>query len=241
VTPDGTPVPRRRGGAQVVPRPADWAPGDPAVWPEPAPVLDVDTVARRLCDGHVVVPDHPDDFSHPLRPADSRASAVLALLVDGPAGAEVLLTRRSTHLSHHRGEMSFPGGRVDPGEGYADAAVREAREEVGLPSSAVTVLGALQPISTWVSRSWIVPIVGRLDGDAADWSALSPATTEVDRVLWVPLVELTRPGTFREERWRTERGELAISFFELDDETVWGATARVLRAVLGAVHTGAPR
>ncbi|MFZ9629227.1 MAG: NUDIX hydrolase [Ilumatobacteraceae bacterium] len=232
---------RRRGGAQQVPRPSDWRPGEPASWPEPASAVAVAPVAPRLAAGPLVAPAHPDDFSHPLRPDGSRASAVLAVLVDGPAGAEVLLTRRSAHLSHHGGEMSFPGGRVDPGEGYAEAALREAHEEVGLPPSAVSVLGALEPINTWVSRSWIVPIVARADGQAADWASLAPATTEVDRVLWVPLVELTRPGTFREERWRTDRGELAISFFELDDETVWGATARILRAVLGAVHGGTPR
>lgn len=220
----------------MVPRPADWAPGDAPAWPEPAPVVTAAAVAARLAGGHLVEPHHPDDFSHPSRPPDSRASAVLTVLVDGPDGAEVLLTRRSVHLSSHRGEMSFPGGRVDPGEGYQAAALREAHEEVGLPGSQVTVVGALEPISTWVSRSWIVPVVATLDGGVDAWHHLAPASPEVDRVLWVPLVDLTRPGTFREERWRTERGEVAVSFFELDDETVWGATARVLRQVLAAVH-----
>ena len=220
----------------MVPRPAEWSPGDRPVWPEPAPAVSAAAVAARLAGGHLVEPRHPDDFSHPSRPPDSRASAVLTVLADGPDGAEVLLTRRSVHLSSHRGEMSFPGGRVDPGEGYVDAALREAHEEVGLPSSRVTVVGPLEPISTWVSRSWIVPVVATLDGGADAWNHLAPATQEVDRVLWVPLVDLTRPGTFREERWRTERGDVAVTFFELDDETVWGATARVLRHVLAAVH-----
>lgn len=227
---------RRRGGAQRVPRPAEWTPGDPPTWPEPAPALGAAAVASRLAAGYLTAARHPDDFSHPSRPPDSRASAVLAVLVDGVEGAEVLLTRRSVHLSSHRGEMSFPGGRVDPGEDYVAAAVREADEEVGLPGSRLTVVGTLEPISTWVSRSWIVPVVATLDGGADAWAHLAPASAEVDRVLWVPLVDLTRPGTFREERWRTERGEVAVSFFELDDETVWGATARVLRHVLAAVH-----
>jgi 8-oxo-dGTP pyrophosphatase MutT (NUDIX family) len=227
---------RRRGGAQHIPRPPDWTPGAPPQWPEPADAIDVASLGASLRSGHLREPDAPDDFSHPLRPADSRASSVLAVFADGPFGSEVLLTRRSQSLSSHRGEMSFPGGRVDPDEGYADAALREAHEEVGLPPGAVTVLGALEPISTWVSRSWIVPIVGIAEDGADAWRHLAPASGEVDRVMWVPLAELCAPGTFREERWRTERGDLAVSFFELDDETVWGATARVLRSVLAAAH-----
>ncbi|MFM7252141.1 MAG: NUDIX hydrolase [Ilumatobacteraceae bacterium] len=229
---------RRRGGRQHIPRPDDWALGSPPQWPEPADAVAVAVVDRSLRGGHLRDAADPDDFSHPLRPADSRASSVLALFADGPQGAEVLLTRRSQALTSHRGEMSFPGGRVDAGEGYAAAALREAHEEVGLPPDAVTVLGALDPISTWVSRSWIVPIVGIARDGADAWRHLAPASVEVDRVMWVPLAELCAPGTFREERWRTERGELAITFFELDDETVWGATARVLRSVLAAVHAG---
>ena len=61
-------------------------------------------------------------------------------------------------------------------------------------------------------------------------------TSEVDRVLWVPLHDLTRPGTFREEWWHTPIGERPIYFFELDDETVWGATARVLHQLLRVAH-----
>ena len=219
-----------------MPRPTEWTPGDPPVWAEPSPSVTAAHVAERLAAGHLVAPHHPDDFSHPARPPDSRASAVLAVLADGNEGAEVLLTRRSVHLSSHRGEMSFPGGRVDPGEDFVAAALRETHEEVGLPGSHVAVVGALEPISTWVSRSWIVPVVATLDGGTGAWAHLAPASREVDRVLWVPLVDLTRPGTFREERWRTERGEVPISFFELDDETVWGATARVLRRMLAAVY-----
>lgn len=163
---------------------------------------------------------------------DARPSAVLAVLADGPEGAEVLLTRRSMHLTSHKGEVSFPGGRLDPGESFVDAALREAHEEVGLVPGTVEVVGQLHPISTWVSRSWIVPIVARI----TEPIELHGATGEVDRVLWVPLHELTRPGTFREEWWHTALGERPIFFFELDDETVWGATARMLHQLLRVAH-----
>lgn len=161
---------------------------------------------------------------------------MLAVVADGPAGAEVLLTRRSLEMRSHRGEVSFPGGRLDPGESSVDAALREAHEEVGLHPSAVEVVGQLHPIGTWVSRSWIVPIVARLVAPLPVVPELRGVTSEVDRVLWVPLHDLTRPGTFREEWWQTALGERPIYFFELDDETVWGATARLLYQLLRVAH-----
>ncbi|HQV56751.1 MAG TPA: CoA pyrophosphatase [Ilumatobacteraceae bacterium] len=160
---------------------------------------------------------------------DSRLSAVMVLLADGPAGAEVLLTRRSMALSSHRGEISFPGGRLDPRETFEHAALREANEEVALPTDDVELIGQLDPLNTVVSRSYIVPVVATTQRDVPVY----PATGEVDRVLWVPLAELTRPDTFREERWALAAGdELTMYFYELDDETVWGATGRILTQLL---------
>ncbi len=157
-----------------------------------------------------------------------RASAVLVAIADGVHGAEVLLTRRSESLTSHRGEISFPGGRVDVGETFEAAALREAHEEVALDPSAVQLGGRLDPISTLVSRSFIVPVVGAV-GRHPD---LRPAQDEVDRIMWVPLVELTRVDTFREEIWPIDDQHRPMFFFELDDETIWGATARMLHQLL---------
>ena len=157
-----------------------------------------------------------------------RASAVLAVITDGDEGAEVLLTRRSETLNSHRGEISFPGGRVDAGETYVDAALREAHEEVALEPSIVEVHGTLDAISTMVTRSFIVPVVGTVDHHPA----LRPALGEVDRILWVSLADLIRADTFREEIWPFEGGLRPMFFFELDDETIWGATARMLHQLL---------
>jgi 8-oxo-dGTP pyrophosphatase MutT (NUDIX family) len=162
-------------------------------------------------------------------PADTlRASAVLVTIADGSHGAEVLLTRRSESLNSHRGEISFPGGRVDAGETFEAAALREAHEEVALDPSAVQLRGRLDPISTLVSRSFIVPVVGTVGAEPD----LRPAEHEVDRILWVPLVELTRSDTFREEIWPVDEQHRPMFFFELDDETVWGVTARILHQLL---------
>lgn len=162
-------------------------------------------------------------------PADAlRSSAVLVAVADGPEGAEVLLTRRSESLTSHRGEISFPGGRVDEGETFEAAALREAHEEVSLDPSAVQLGGRLDPISTLASRSFIVPVVGAVGPQPDLW----PAEHEVDRILWVPLAELTRADTFREELWPLNDRHRPMFFFELDDETIWGATARVLHQLL---------
>lgn len=167
--------------------------------------------------------------SEPIAPIDTlRSSAVLVAIADGPNGAEVLLTRRSELLRSHRGEISFPGGRVDPGETFEQAALREAHEEVALEPSAVQLHGGLDPISTLVSRSFIVPVVGSVDHQVV----LQPAADEVQRIIWVPLAELTRGDTFREELWDFDGARRPMYFFELDDETIWGATARILHQLV---------
>lgn len=163
---------------------------------------------------------------------DPRSSAVLVLLADGPEGAEVLLTRRSMNLRSHRGEVSFPGGRVDPGESYEEAALREAEEEVGLQRHTVQLHGRLRPMATLISRSWIVPVLGSIPAPVE----LVGHAAEVDRVLWVPLNDLTAPGTYREEHWSTDFGDHPLYFFDLDDETVWGLTGRVLHELMRAAH-----
>src|SRR3954451_23667156 len=101
---------RRAGGAQIIPRPAAWAEGAPAPWASRLPShLSVDDVLATVSPH---VPTLPDEPAFP----GARPSAVLIALSDGPAGAEVLLPRRSWELRNHRGEVSFPGGRIDPGE-----------------------------------------------------------------------------------------------------------------------------
>jgi 8-oxo-dGTP pyrophosphatase MutT (NUDIX family) len=144
----------------------------------------------------------------------------------------VLLTRRSTALRNHAGEISFPGGRIDPGETEVAAALREANEEVGLDPAAVEIIGELDHLATVVSRSHIVPIIGR----AATQLSLAPQSPEVERIMWVPLAELVRADTYRAERWVFPGGERVLYFFELDDETVWGATARILIDLLSRLR-----
>jgi len=218
---------KRAGGAQRVPVPSFSRRVESPLWAGREVDFSIESVVQRLTSSTA--------SSWRQRP-HTRASAVLAVLTGGPQGAEVLLTRRSSRLSNHSGEVSFPGGRLDEGETATDAALREAREEVGIDPSTVTLHAELSPLNTYVSKSFIVPLVGTV----AHKPALTLSPHEVERAMWVPLAELARPDTFHWEWWRFEheelRGERPMFFFHLDDETVWGATARMLHEVLCRVH-----
>lgn len=205
---------RRPGGNQQIPRPDVWTEHHDPPWP-----LGTRWSVDEVIEG---VPEH----SEPLLPSfpDARVSAVLIALVDGEHGAEVLLTRRSMQMRNHRGEISFPGGRLDLGETPIETALREAHEEVGLDPAMPRIVGELAHLNTIVSRSYIVPVVAVLDHRPH----VEARTGEVDRVLWTPLSELARPGTYRLERWGSVPMDRPLHFFELDDETVWGATAHML-------------
>ena len=164
-----------------------------------------------------------------------RPAAVLCVLFDEGGQAQVVLTRRSSRLRSHTHQVSFPGGRLDSGEEALDAALREAREEVGLDPSRVTVLGRLSPLRTSVNPAPITPFVGALDARPE----LVPNPAEVERAFTVPLIELTDPEVYREELWRFPDGvERPMHFFELIGDTVWGATARMLVELLDLVVAG---
>ncbi|MFM7070154.1 MAG: NUDIX hydrolase [Actinomycetes bacterium] len=188
----------------------------------PADRLDVERVRHIVPLGHRGRPS-------PVERDGATPSAVLVPLFPDDAGAlSVLLTRRSWNLRTHRGEVSFPGGRTEPGETAADAAVREAFEEVGVQPDTVEPLGELDHLTTVTRRAYIVPVVGLLPGPPA----LRVNRDEVDAALVVPLAELLHPEVFREERWGTGEWSRPVYFFELVGDTVWGATAALLRQLL---------
>ncbi|MCU1354961.1 MAG: putative hydrolase [Acidimicrobiales bacterium] len=220
-----SPDPTARGGPQLIPRPATARLGDPAPWAaldEAERHVDLRDLERRLA-----------GLGPPVRsPREgivAKASAVLAALYHHDGEAWVVLTRRSAALRVHGGEVSFPGGGQDPGEALADTARREASEEIGLDPSTVRIIGELDHLSTITSNSFIVPFVAVLPGRPK--VVANPA--EVDAVLHVRLAELLHPEVFREERWDVLGGDRPIWFFELHGDTVWGATAAMLRQLLG--------
>lgn len=214
---------RRPGGQQQIPRPDIYSDHPEVPWGEIS-AWDVDALAASV----IATPT-------PLTPSfpDARLSAVLIALFQGPDGAEVLLTRRGMSLRNHGGEISFPGGRMDPGETPIETALRESFEEVGLDPALPRIVGELPHVNTIVSRSYIVPIVSVLP----ERPQLQPLTAEVDRVLWTTIEDLTSLGTYHLERWGRPPLDRPLHFFELDDETVWGATAHMLVELLVAATT----
>lgn len=165
-------------------------------------------------------------------PFQGAPAAVLVPLFEEDGQARVILTRRSSRLRSHTGEVSFPGGRLDPGEAPLAAALREASEEVGLVPDDVEILGQLEPLATLSSRSGITPFVGVL----ATRPALHPNPHEVEHAFDVALVDLMAEGVHQEERWDTPWAEdRPVHFFDLPDDIVWGATARILHQLLELV------
>jgi 8-oxo-dGTP pyrophosphatase MutT (NUDIX family) len=161
-----------------------------------------------------------------------RQSAVLAPLYEDIDGTPmVVLTRRAQHLRSHRGEVSFPGGRREPDDvDLVETALRESEEEIALDRGAVRVVGQLDGLTTFSSQSEIHAHVGVIEGGRPN---LHPEQGEVEAILHLPLRELVLPGVYREERWRfPDGGERPMHFFEVVGDTIWGATARMLRQLL---------
>jgi 8-oxo-dGTP pyrophosphatase MutT (NUDIX family) len=174
----------------------------------------------------------PDMFRPALPDRPPRPSAVLAPLYEEGGQTWVVLTRRASHLRSHSGEVSFPGGGHDPDDADLRAtALREAWEETALDPDSIEIVGELDHLSTITSGAFIVPYVGVLPGRPT----LQPSVEEVDAVLHVPLTELLLPEVFREEHWDFGAVARPIVFFDLVGDTIWGATASMLRQLLGLV------
>lgn len=175
----------------------------------------------------VHVPGHHGDLPKALRRLRVRRltpAAVLVPLVDHAHGLTVLLTRRADHLKHHPGQVSFPGGRLEPGDtGPVDAALRETHEEVGLHASRVEVLGYLDNYLTITGYS-VTPVVG-LVRPGFD---LSLDMTEVAEAFEVPLSHLFDPGNVLQRHKRFMGIKLPYYEIPWQNQNIWGATAGML-------------
>lgn len=194
--------------------------------------------ARLLRDAGALVAylrDHlggaPQEEPLASTPARARIAAVLApLYADAEGRPHLLFTRRTTTLSSHRGEISFPGGSrdaSDPSLGWT--ALRETHEELGIEPERVAILGQLPRVFTGTSNFVVTPYVGWL---GPRLPLLVPNEREVAAVIEAPLASLADPAIFHEEHWRREHVTFTVYFYDLGPNRIWGLTGRIVHHLL---------
>lgn len=157
-------------------------------------------------------------------PSDARLAAGLLLLYPGERGASIALTVRASGLRRHAGQVSLPGGATDPGETLAQAALREAHEEIGVDPAAVRILGELTPIHVLVSGFTLHPIVGITH----ERPSFILAAHEVEEMIEVSVDDLQDASRIRQGTRTREGLAIEYPYFDLMGHQVWGATAMIL-------------
>jgi 8-oxo-dGTP pyrophosphatase MutT (NUDIX family) len=161
---------------------------------------------------------------------NARRAAVLICLFEQNAETHIVFIRRATTLRSHSGEIAFPGGFVDREDASpAITALREAQEEIGLEPARVELLGIMPPVFTVVSNFLITPVVAYLPLGPGELR-LQPG--EVDELLIFPLEGLTDPAIYHTEEWTRGGVARTVYFFDYGSNRIWGATARMLNALL---------
>jgi 8-oxo-dGTP pyrophosphatase MutT (NUDIX family) len=164
--------------------------------------------------------------------ADSRRAAVLVPVLLEPDGARLVYTVRRDDLQDHAGQISFPGGSMDPGDGsLLETALREAEEEIDLRRDLVDVVGELEEMYIPPSGFRVSPFVGLLPPEAE--MVLDP--DEVEAIFTVSLEELMSPETFRRVPWTRDGRDYMVPVFAVEGpppRNIWGATAAMTAALL---------
>jgi 8-oxo-dGTP pyrophosphatase MutT (NUDIX family) len=171
-----------------------------------------------------------------LNSARVRDAAGLLLVFPADRRAHIVLTVRAESLGRHSGQVSLPGGVVNPGETFEQAALREAHEEIALDPDAVRTLGGLTPLDIPVSGFRLHPIVGV----AGSKPALHPADGEVARILEIGLDELVAPGSISTRESTRDGRPLVVPSFQIHGAEIWGATAMVLAEFLAMLGWEGP-
>ena len=168
---------------------------------------------------------HPRPWRHyDVAPPEARAAAVLLLLYPHDGQWHVPLTLRPSHLAAHAGQVSLPGGAVEPGETTAQAAIREFHEELGADDQPIDLLGTLSPLYVEASNYTVTPWVAA----AGSRPPFVPNPAEVEEVLEMPLRDLLDPSHFGSEPQQYEGQAYAAPHFLFQSHRIWGATCMIL-------------
>jgi len=160
-------------------------------------------------------------------------SAVLIPITKRTEGLELLFTKRTDRVEHHKGQISFPGGACDPAETTpAETALRESQEEIGLPPSAVALLGAMDDIRT-PSGFIVTPVVGYIE----TLPTLHLNDEEVAEVVFVPLEKFFDEGVRRSKFREVEGKTTEVFFYDVWKEPVWGATALFVKRLVDLLRS----
>lgn len=163
----------------------------------------------------------------------ARRAAVLVPLLGSETAPDLLYFERTHDVLDHKGEICFPGGSFEPDDaGPANAALREAFEELALPPDGVQILGMLDDVETHVSNFTVTPVVGFIDGRPE----LRPDPLEVARIIIVPLARLLEPGVASTQTRELEGKSNLIYSYTFDGNRVWGATGRITHALIEALR-----
>ena len=158
-----------------------------------------------------------------------RDAGVLLVLYDIGTDGHVVLTKRSQLVAHHKGEVSLPGGRLEPEDGdLLRAALRETYEEIAIPPSDLKVLGPLDDLHTIASGFTVSPWVAHHAGGRP---RMTPADEEIARIMEVPLADVLAA-----DRRIPPEPDISTLRYPLMGEDVWGLTARILRTFSEVVH-----
>jgi 8-oxo-dGTP pyrophosphatase MutT (NUDIX family) len=165
-------------------------------------------------------------------PAGARPAAVLVVLYPHRGAWHLPLMLRPLHMPDHGGQVSLPGGMIEPGESSRQAALREYTEELGAPSEGLSVLGQLSPLYLFASNFQITPWIAVTD-TTPSWH---PSVREVERLLEVSIPHLLDPAN----TGHVERRQRGLAFrapcFNWQSERIWGATSMILAELVAAVR-----
>jgi 8-oxo-dGTP pyrophosphatase MutT (NUDIX family) len=168
----------------------------------------------------------PPEEAIELKAAGGVEAAVLIPIYPEDRRLVTVFTKRHSDLRRHAGEISFPGGRRDPGEELRDTALREAEEEIGLRRELVTIAGALPPTSTFVTNYVVYPFVGVIEAGGA----FEPQPIEVEEVVELSLADLL--AGFERKRLIRRGVPIKTDTYTVGSHFIWGATARIVANLL---------